>query len=77
MVRARFKLTTLIWDNPEDHSQGAQLTFEACTSEVGNEDWSKWTPSGELTMHVTNPEAVKKFEGHIFEDFFLDFVRVS
>jgi hypothetical protein len=28
----------------------------------GNADWSKWTPTGELAMTVTNPEAVEQFE---------------
>lgn len=26
-----------------------------------NESWSKWTPSGELQMCVTNPDAIKQF----------------
>jgi hypothetical protein len=28
----------------------------------GNGDWSKWTPSGELAMTVTNPAAIEQFE---------------
>ena len=28
----------------------------------GNGDWSKWTPSGELAMTITNPAAVERFE---------------
>lgn len=28
----------------------------------GNGDWSKWTPSGELSMTVTNPAAIDQFE---------------
>lgn len=28
----------------------------------GNGDWSKYTPSGELMMTVTNPSAIEQFE---------------
>lgn len=29
---------------------------------VGNEGWSKFTPSGELMITISNPEAQGKFE---------------
>jgi hypothetical protein len=28
----------------------------------GNGDWSKYTPSGELTITITNPVAIEQFE---------------
>jgi hypothetical protein len=28
----------------------------------GNADWSKWTPTGELSMTITNPAAIEQFE---------------
>ena len=28
----------------------------------GNEDWSRWTPQGEISMMVTNPAAIEAFE---------------
>lgn len=28
----------------------------------GNGDWSKYTPSGEISITITNPAAVEKFE---------------
>lgn len=27
-----------------------------------NKDWSKWTPTGDLKMTVTNPAAIDQFE---------------
>jgi hypothetical protein len=36
-----------------------------------NKDWSKWTPSGELKMMVTNPAAIEKFE--LGKEYYLDF----
>jgi hypothetical protein len=37
----------------------------------GNEGWSKWTPSGSISLHITNPEALKRFE--VGKDYFVDF----
>ncbi len=28
----------------------------------GNGDWSKWTPSGDLSITITNPAAIEQFE---------------
>lgn len=28
----------------------------------GNKDWSKYTPTGELVMTITNPSAIEQFE---------------
>ena len=28
----------------------------------GNEDWSKWTPQGDISMMITNPKAIEGFE---------------
>lgn len=28
----------------------------------GNGDWSKWTPSGEISITITNPDAIAQFE---------------
>jgi hypothetical protein len=34
----------------------------------GNGDWSKWTPSGELSITITNPAAIAQFElGEVYE----------
>lgn len=30
--------------------------------EDANTQWSKWTPSGELTLHITNPAAYEQLE---------------
>lgn len=35
-----------------------------------NKKWSMWTPSGELRLHINNPEAAKQFEPGMF--FFVD-----
>lgn len=30
--------------------------------EGGNSDWSKYTPSGDLSITITNPAAIEQFE---------------
>ncbi|RUV98337.1 hypothetical protein EOA88_00420 [Mesorhizobium sp. M5C.F.Ca.IN.020.14.1.1] len=41
----------------------------------GNKDWSKWTPSGELSITITNPAAIEQFE--IGEVYGLSFEKAS
>lgn len=36
-----------------------------------NKDWSKYTPQGEISMMVTNPDAIAKFE--LGKAYFVDF----
>lgn len=33
-----------------------------CDDSPENKEWSKWTPSGQLTMAISNPEAQGAFE---------------
>lgn len=47
------------------------VSFQPVTSGPGNESWSKWTPSGRLDMHITNPDALAQFEAG--KSYFLDF----
>lgn len=40
----------------------ANITLRAVTNDTPeNKSWSKWTPSGTLELHVTNPNAIKQF----------------
>jgi hypothetical protein len=42
---------------------GEVLKMSAVYGTAGdNTDWSKWTPSGSLQLHVTNPDAVGCFK---------------
>lgn len=72
VMTAKFKLVTLT-----HHATGTQdschavAKFAAVTQGEDNLSWSKWTPSGELSMAITNPDAVKALV--IGEEYFLDF----
>lgn len=70
-VRAKFKC-----HSKEMREQGAEqvaaLTFYASYGEgKDNKDWSKWTPSGTLTMTISNPAAFEWFEPG--KEYYLDF----
>lgn len=40
-----------------------------------NKEWSRWTPSGEVTMQITNPAAVGRFE--LGKAYWVDFTPVE
>lgn len=72
-VRAKFRCTQIIKtcyagnDAPVDM---VQVKLSAVYGET-NKTWSKWTPSGELTMTINNPAALEQY--HVGEFYFLDF----
>lgn len=77
-IRGRFTLQTIeqhATANPAEECY-ANVKFTAVTA--SNEDcktWSKHTPSGELTMAITNPSALKNLE--VGKDYFLDISPVE
>ena len=73
MVRAKFrvtKITTTCWGANQPDS--SEVTLSAVGDDM-NKTWSKWTPSGNLSMTVNNPDALKQFE--VGEYYFLDFTK--
>ena len=41
----------------------------------GNEEWSKWTPGGQLQMQISNPVAIAQLE--VGKDYFIDITPVQ
>lgn len=58
-IQARFfvRSATQHSHNPD----AREIVMGACTRGEEAKEWSKWTPSGELKMFVTNPAAIEKF----------------
>lgn len=42
--------------------ESAQIELSAVTRGEENKQWSQYTPSGTMTMYVTNPAAAEQFE---------------
>ena len=38
------------------------VLLASTTTDGDNKDWSKWTPSGNLTFQITNPDAQGKIQ---------------
>lgn len=73
-VRAKFRVTSVTLG--ETQPGAAMTTVQlAPVHGPGNEEWSKWTPSGEIRMTITNPSAAEEFKpGKVF---FVDFTEVE
>lgn len=70
-VRAKFKCVLVSPTN-----EAVNVKFQAVTSETEeNKSWSKWTPSGNLEMHISNPEIFGQFEQG--KEYFLDITPVE
>lgn len=75
MVRAKFLCSNI----SHTHLQGSnpdaihvEVTLAAVWNDgKGNESWSKATPSGQIKMAITNPDAANAFELGKF--YFVDF----
>ena len=76
-IRGRFTLQQI--DQHASHDSQACLCnvrFTAVTAGKADcETWSKWTPNGELTMTITNPDAIKHLA--VGRDYFLDLTPVE
>lgn len=73
-VRAKFKCWSVIHGNdgnPDNICAEIRLQAAYGDGDEANKSWSKWTPSGELRMFVTNPSAIAEFEQG--KSYYLDF----
>lgn len=72
-IKAKFKCLAVVEDN--DHG-GNKIQEQVSLCPVindseDNKNWSKWTPSGSLSMTITNPDAWGAFE--VNKEYFVDF----
>jgi hypothetical protein len=75
MIRAKFTCQQNI---PHDDGDGAYVSFYPVTSNPPTpENLSFWnaTPSGQIAMSITNPNAVRQFE--VGKDYYVDFIPVD
>lgn len=77
-VRAKFQCLEI----KNHHVQGGadQVLAEVRLTPVyggseENKSWSRYTPSGEIKMSITNPDAIAKFE--LGKEYYVDFTPVD
>ena len=64
-VIAKFKMESMVINGDDTRSLTlrAVVGYKPDGSRIDeNESWSKWTPSGEIRMTISNPEAYEQFE---------------
>ena len=49
-------------DTGEVESKSITLEAKYDENDTVNKGWSKWTPSGDMRMNITNPDAFNQFE---------------
>jgi len=69
-IRAKFNVSS-ITEFGNDGGRKVTLLPVIGNSEE-NKEWSKYTPSGSIELHITNPDA--KFE---FGEYYVDFVKAE
>lgn len=70
MVTAKF-ICNAVEDKPDYQAKEIKMSAVVGGDGKGNESWSKYTPSGNLTMWITNPDAFNQFEKG--KEYFLSF----
>lgn len=66
-VRAKFQCQSI-----ETHANGGYVKMMPVTGgSAENEQFFKWTPSGELRMGIVSPEVLKQFEPG--KNYYVDF----
>jgi hypothetical protein len=79
-IRAKFRVQTVTrhaYANVADIA-AEEVTLRAVTSSDPhdpNHTWSKATPAGQLTMTISNPDAIGKLE--LGADYYLDFTKAD
>ncbi len=75
-VRAKMRCMLLKDGGSGEDGQIRTVSFYPVHEDNGlNKEWSRWTPSGELTLTITNPAAHRQFE--LGKVYFVDITPVE
>lgn len=77
MVRAKMKVMAIQpFHSSDPNGVCAEVRlFPVFNDSPENKTWSKYTPTGECRLTITNPEAIDAFE--VGKEYFLDFTPAS
>lgn len=67
-VRAKFQCNSI--NKSPDNTTAVVHLMAVTTGSTENESWSKYTPSGQLKMVISNPAAFEQFEQG--KEYFID-----
>lgn len=73
MVTAKFFVKTIT--RHAHQPLAAQVELSAVTRGEDNKNWSRYTPSGTITMYVTNAAAIEQFE--LGKEYIITFERTD
>lgn len=74
MVRAKFVCESKTPDQHDPSSVAVRFNAVYGSGEA-NKEWSRWTPSGQLQMQISNPGAHEQFD--VGKEYFLDFTPAA
>lgn len=72
-LRAKFQALSVT--KHADASESVELMAANGRKDTANAQWSKWTPSGNLKMHINNPDAHGQIQPGKF--YFLDITEAD
>lgn len=73
-VRAKFFVRAIeMYSEPRDTGL-VKLSAVVTDRSETNKSWSKWTPSGNFELNISNPDAFKQFV--LGKSYFIDFTEV-
>ena len=76
MVKAKFIVTSVEKFQEGTENESRAISLQAVIGTEGdNAEWSKWTPSGSISMHITNPGAFEQFEEG--KQYYVEFEKVE
>lgn len=70
-----FHVDHLKTNDPSDVAADIRMVPVYDDGNPENKSWSKWTPSGEVRLFVTNPDAIAQFEPG--KSYYVDFTRAD
>lgn len=76
-TRAKFTLISKVASAEDANGDiSASLSFEAVIDgSPENKEFWKWTPAGQINIHIDNPEALKMFDEG--EEYYVDFTKAE
>ena len=74
-ILSKFRVDHINDFTEDEQNPGKTIRLRAVIDGKENKSFSKWTPSGEVNISITNPNAFEQF--HQGEEFYVVFKKVE